>query len=74
MKSVPNSRTLAQFRERAFAKDDVVYSSAVYCIEATRVLIAILGLGDSSYEANRERVEAADASLKGWFLHLPPSK
>lgn len=74
MKGLPNARTLAQFRQRAFAKDEVIYSSAAYRIEAVRILGTIVGLGDSPYEADSDRVEAADASLNGWFLHLPPSK
>lgn len=74
MKSVPNAQTLAQFRERAFAKDEDVFSSAAYRIEAVRILGTVIGLGDSSYEADGERVEAVDASLNGWLLHLPPSK
>ncbi|MCJ1468811.1 hypothetical protein MMC07_007441 [Pseudocyphellaria aurata] len=72
--NITKARTLAQFRARTFEKDEVIYSSAAYRIEAVRVLGTVLGLGHSPYEADRERVEAADASLNSWFLHLPPSK
>ena len=69
-----SSYTLSSFRERAFAKDEIVYSSFAYRIEAARLVGKILSLSDFPYESSDDDIEAIDAGLTGWVLHLPPSK
>lgn len=39
-----------------------------------RLVGKILALGDSPYGSNSDQVEAVDAGLTSWILHLPPSK
>lgn len=68
------SHTLTSFRERAFAKDEIAYSSFAYRIDAVRLIGKILALGDSPQECDSDYVEAIDAGLTSWILHLPPLK
>lgn len=72
--AVRNAHTLSSFRERAFAKDEVVYSSFAYRIEAARLVGRILALSDFPHESDDNNIEAIDAGLTSWILHLPPSK
>ena len=65
---------MADFHNRAFATDNVVYSSFAYRIEAMRLLGTVLALGQPSSEDDSEQVEAVDASLTGWKLRLPSWK
>lgn len=65
---------LVQFQGRAFAGDEVVYSSSAYRIDAIRILGEVLAAIDEGRSDSLKRVDAADASLTSWAFDLPKSK
>ncbi|KAI9872172.1 MAG: hypothetical protein M1830_001998 [Pleopsidium flavum] len=66
--------SLLGFQSRAFAGDEVVYSSSAYRIDAIRILGEVLAATDEGPSDARKRVDAADASLTSWTFDLPKSK
>ncbi|KAJ5371458.1 uncharacterized protein N7496_007550 [Penicillium cataractarum] len=69
----PPSPTIAQFDERVFADDERDFSSYCYRIEAVRILGRVVATQEM-VEGQQDHVEAIDARIASWFLHLPESK
>ncbi|CEJ57987.1 hypothetical protein PMG11_06660 [Penicillium brasilianum] len=69
----PPSPTIAQFDERVFADDERDFSSYSYRIEAVRILGRVVATQEM-VEGQQDHVEAIDARIASWFLHLPESK
>jgi hypothetical protein len=73
---IPIPKTVSQFQDRAFSTSSsgVEFSSYAYRIDAAKCLASVLALGKDVDSDDQDRVEAVDASLSAWFLHLPQSK
>lgn len=69
----PTPSTIAQFDERVFADDERDFSSYSYRIEAIRILGRVVAT-QNMVEGQQDHVEAIDARITSWFLHLPESK
>ena len=69
-----SSRTLAEMQNRTFVDDGFSYSSFAYKVEATRIMLAVLGLGDDPSALSNQQVETTDAALSSYLLSLPPDK
>ncbi|GLI78974.1 hypothetical protein PoHVEF18_007296 [Penicillium ochrochloron] len=69
----PTPPTIAQFDGRVFADDERDFSSYSYRIEAVRILGRVVATQDM-VEGQQDHVEAIDARITSWFLHLPESK
>ncbi|TGZ77021.1 hypothetical protein EX30DRAFT_352195 [Ascodesmis nigricans] len=76
---IPEPHSLKEFDERYFADEPgTVFSSFAYRVEAVRILGQVLAAGGGATGIAGEdwemRVEAAEASLVNWGLHLPAEK
>ncbi|KZF19836.1 hypothetical protein L228DRAFT_250263 [Xylona heveae TC161] len=72
---IPRPRTFEEFDDRAFEDESITYSSFAYRIDAVRILGKLLALGAASLDQrDATKIQAADARLTNWTLHLPPAK
>ncbi|OAA50310.1 Transcription factor [Metarhizium rileyi] len=78
LQSIPQPKSLAEFRARVFADDDddaapSEYSSFTYRIEAFHILARVLVL-NSIPETHPDRLQAIANTLVSWAHLLPPQK
>ncbi|KAJ5566568.1 Transcription factor [Penicillium sp. DV-2018c] len=73
---IPEPKTIAQFDNREFSSEDIVFSSFAYLVGAVRC--AALAISTVPKAANREdselMIQAADSVLNGWLLLLPKTR
>ena len=69
---IPESRTVAQLKGRAFAEDDLEFSSFCYRIDAVILLSRVMSVGGDV--SGKEEAEGIDLALSSWCYHLPQSK
>ncbi|TKA74340.1 hypothetical protein B0A49_02935 [Cryomyces minteri] len=66
-------RSLEEYDNALFENDDVTYSSFTYRIDAVRILGKILAASQRD-SFDLQSIDAIDALLVNWSLHLPASK
>lgn len=64
--------TLAEFTDRHFAEEEIIFSSSCYRIEAVQILSRVLSIANA--EAHPDEVQAIDNSLAAWSHYVPPEK
>ena len=69
---IPEPRTVAQLRRRAFAEEDLDFSSFCYRIDAVILLSRVMSVGGDVN--GKEEAEGIDLALSSWCYHLPQSK
>ncbi|CAG8936662.1 unnamed protein product [Penicillium salamii] len=74
--NIPPSKTLNEFNCREFALRDIHFSSFAYLIGAVQCSASAISTTPTvvTAEDSPHIIQAADASLDGWLLSLPPDR
>jgi hypothetical protein len=65
---------LADYDNREFDDEDIVYSSYTYLIDTVRILSSVLTIHMEERVPGDRALAALDAKFVNWFLYLPKSK
>ncbi|TVY43791.1 hypothetical protein LSUB1_G003475 [Lachnellula subtilissima] len=71
---IPQPRSLADYDNREFDDEDVVYSSWTYLIDVSRITSSILSINHEERGPGDPTIATADARILNWSLYLPQSK
>ncbi len=74
LRSPPQTRTIADLRNRTFSEDNFDYSSFAYQIEATYILGSVLSLSPDTFAVTDPQVEGIDAAISNLLISLPMEK
>ncbi|TVY65503.1 hypothetical protein LSUE1_G007116 [Lachnellula suecica] len=71
---IPQPRSLADYDNREFDDEDIVYSSFTYLIDSLRICSAVLTINMEERGPGERTLAAADAKFVNWTLYLPKCK
>lgn len=74
VQDIPNPHTQAEYSNRDFAEQEMVFSSFSYLIEAAQILGSALALYGDTSKPIEKTVAEVDTTLVSWSLNLPKEK
>ncbi|TVY32072.1 hypothetical protein LOCC1_G008423 [Lachnellula occidentalis] len=71
---IPQPRSLADYDNREFDDEDVVYSSWTYLIDVSRITSSLLSINHEERGPGDPTIAIADTRILNWSLYLPKCK
>ncbi|KAH8590647.1 hypothetical protein B0O99DRAFT_302703 [Bisporella sp. PMI_857] len=71
---IPPPHTIAEYEERDFADEEIIFSSFAYLIDVLKILGSLMAVVNATGSNPDSIIDDTDSSLLNWKLHLPDSK